>query len=387
MLGLVLSATLVVGTASAASVVSHGEHSGHTSATRPAPSTAPSRATDVRASAVRRDVRQQPVAPLRHQLTGDLLVISRHALPRATVSGVRHLPGVTAATVVDAGTASVRGHRASLLGVDPSAFRAYTPKLTAISDPLWRSIASGDLTVSFDMGHETRLPLGGDVGVITKTHRIPIRIGAFATVGMGSVDGVVSRDRAAELGFARGNGMVLSAPKADPVALRDAIRAIVPADTDVQLLRRVIVVRDAGEFLTRQQIRTVLTAAATKIGKPYVWGATGPDAFDCSGLTGWAYAKAGVSLPRTTYQQWYAGPHVPLSDARPGDLLFWNYDPTAPKLPDHVALYAGDGMMLVAPHTGDVVSYRPVPTAHLLGVVRIDPKAAAQVGGPRFLVG
>jgi cell wall-associated NlpC family hydrolase len=88
---------------------------------------------------------------------------------------------------------------------------------------------------------------------------------------------------------------------------------------------------------------------------------------------GWAYRQAGIALPRTAAAQWLAGPHVPYELARPGDLLFWAYDPTAPGFIDHVALYVGHGMMLVAPHTGDVVSLRPVPMRHFMGVVRIGP--------------
>jgi peptidoglycan DL-endopeptidase CwlO len=115
----------------------------------------------------------------------------------------------------------------------------------------------------------------------------------------------------------------------------------------------------------------VLAAAASRLGDPYQWGATGPHAFDCSGLVGWAYRQAGILLPRTAAEQWYAGPHVSYADARPGDLLFWTYDPTAPGFIDHVALYVGHGMMISAPHTGEVVRLRPVPLAHFAGVVRV----------------
>ncbi len=323
------------------------------------------------------------VAPLTRLHTADLLVTLPRAVDPALQRTIRHLFMVDAVERVDAGTASVDGHTASVLGVDPSSFRAFTPALTARSDELWQSVARGDLTASFTMGKETGLPLGGDVPVTARTTR-QMRVGALASVGIGGVDAVVSRAEAAAIGLPRDRGLVVSAPKADAVALRDAITRLLPSGSHVELLRVVVVVRDAGSFLTRVQIRTVLQAAASRLGRPYVWGATGPDAFDCSGLVGWAFRQAGVSMPRTSFQQWYAGPHVPLSDARPGDLLFWNYDPTAPNLPDHVAIYAGNGMEIVAPHTGDVVSYRPVPTDHLMGVVRVDPAAAARVDGPRF---
>jgi len=141
-----------------------------------------------------------------------------------------------------------------------------------------------------------------------------------------------------------------------------------------------IVIRDAGEFMTRLQINTILKAAASRIGVPYVWGATGPNSFDCSGLVQWSFAHAGIRMPRVSQQQFFTGPHVPYNAARPGDLLFWHYDPTDPNNVDHVAIYAGNGMMIVAPHTGDFVKYVAVPLNKLAGVVRVDPGTAAQVG-------
>ncbi|MGV9562048.1 NlpC/P60 family protein [Streptomyces sp. NPDC003480] len=92
-----------------------------------------------------------------------------------------------------------------------------------------------------------------------------------------------------------------------------------------------------------------LAFARAQIGKPYVWGATGPGSYDCSGLTGAAWKAAGVTLPRTTYDQVNAGTTVPLSDARPGDLIFF-YDDIS-----HVGLYIGNGMMIHAPKPGAYV--------------------------------
>ncbi|MFE1437963.1 NlpC/P60 family protein [Streptomyces sp. NPDC058739] len=89
--------------------------------------------------------------------------------------------------------------------------------------------------------------------------------------------------------------------------------------------------------------------ARTQIGKPYVWGATGPDSYDCSGLTGAAWKAAGVTLPRTTWDQVNAGTTVSLTDARPGDLVFF-YDDLS-----HVGLYIGNGMMIHAPKPGAYV--------------------------------
>jgi cell wall-associated NlpC family hydrolase len=89
--------------------------------------------------------------------------------------------------------------------------------------------------------------------------------------------------------------------------------------------------------------------ARAQIGKPYVWGATGPDSYDCSGLTQAAWNAAGISLPRTTYDQVEAGTTVSLANALPGDLVFFYDDVT------HVGIYIGNGMMIHAPKPGTYV--------------------------------
>ncbi|WP_367321266.1 NlpC/P60 family protein [Streptomyces sp. HUAS ZL42] len=92
-----------------------------------------------------------------------------------------------------------------------------------------------------------------------------------------------------------------------------------------------------------------LAFARAQIGKPYVWGATGPDSYDCSGLTQAAWKAAGVDLPRTTWDQVNAGTTVSLADAQPGDLVFF-YDDIS-----HVGMYIGNGMMIHAPKPGAYV--------------------------------
>ncbi|MFE4419351.1 C40 family peptidase [Streptomyces sp. NPDC056817] len=91
-----------------------------------------------------------------------------------------------------------------------------------------------------------------------------------------------------------------------------------------------------------------LAFAREQIGKPYVWGAAGPGSYDCSGLTQAAWKAAGVTLPRAARDQARAGTAVPLSEARPGDLVFFAFFGDA----DHVGLYAGDGVMIHAPRPG-----------------------------------
>ena len=98
-------------------------------------------------------------------------------------------------------------------------------------------------------------------------------------------------------------------------------------------------------------VATALSVAKAQLGKPYVWGAAGPDTFDCSGLTMYAYGKAGIYLPHYTGDQWNQGRHVSEGELRPGDLVFFNTD--APL--GHMGMYLGGGEFIHAPHTGDVV--------------------------------
>ncbi|MFI7010228.1 NlpC/P60 family protein [Streptomyces sp. NPDC050145] len=110
-----------------------------------------------------------------------------------------------------------------------------------------------------------------------------------------------------------------------------------------------------------------LAFAKAQEGKPYVWGATGPDSYDCSGLTGAAWKAAGVSLPRTTWDQVEFGTTVPLSDIQPGDLVFF-YDDIS-----HVGIYKGDGIMIHAPKPGAYVREESIyydGTASIHSVVR-----------------
>ncbi|MCW1095987.1 MULTISPECIES: C40 family peptidase [Streptomyces] len=105
--------------------------------------------------------------------------------------------------------------------------------------------------------------------------------------------------------------------------------------------------------------------AYQKLGSPYVWGATGPNAFDCSGLTQAAYRAAGVSLPRTTYAQIDAGRRVPRSELLPGDLVFF-YSGIS-----HVGIYVGNGQMIHAPNPSAPVRVAPVDEMPFAGATRV----------------
>lgn len=109
---------------------------------------------------------------------------------------------------------------------------------------------------------------------------------------------------------------------------------------------------------------TAVMAARSAVGRPYVWGSTGPSGFDCSGLMVWSYRQAGVALPRTSQAQRHAGRRVSLSEARPGDLVTYRSDAS------HVGMYVGNGQVVHAPYPGARVRYDPVGMMPVSSVTR-----------------
>ena len=106
-------------------------------------------------------------------------------------------------------------------------------------------------------------------------------------------------------------------------------------------------------------------AARAAVGLPYAWGQAGPTAFDCSGLTQWAYRRAGVAIPRTSQAQARTGQPLVLSQARPGDLVVYRSDA------GHVAMYAGGGQVIHAPYPGATVRYDPVGMMPIFSITRV----------------
>jgi peptidoglycan DL-endopeptidase CwlO len=111
--------------------------------------------------------------------------------------------------------------------------------------------------------------------------------------------------------------------------------------------------------------KTAITFACAQLGEPYQWGGDGPGSWDCSGMTMKAYAAAGISLPHSSKMQVNYGTRVSTSNMLPGDLVFF-YSPIS-----HVSIYLGDGMMVTAPQTGDVVK---------VAKFFADPVAAVRLG-------
>jgi cell wall-associated NlpC family hydrolase len=120
----------------------------------------------------------------------------------------------------------------------------------------------------------------------------------------------------------------------------------------------------SGSAANTSIAQQVIAFARDQLGKPYVWGATGPDSFDCSGLTQAAYKAAGINLPRTTWDQVNVGHRVSVDALQPGDLIFFYSDIS------HVGLYIGDGQMIHAPHTGTVVKIAPITEMPIYAGVR-----------------
>ncbi len=348
---------------------------------------------------------QQPdVAPVGKLMRVDILVVSHDALPSSAAAKVARLPGVQAARAVDAARIQVNGKFVAMLGVDPSTFRDFAAGPTARSSQLWRNVAAGGIAVSYTMGRQDKLPLGGAVQVNGR-QREALRVGGFGTVGIGGVDAVVSAQVARSLGFPVGNAIMVSAPHAQIASLVRKIKAKMPHHTLVEPLVTTVATGQPaaasavgsgggvapgtgastgqpGSALTTTQLIAMLKAAVSRAGLPYVWGAAGPNSFDCSGLVQWSFAQAGIVMPRVAADQARTGPAVSVSQLQPGDLLFYHTDPTAPDYVSHVAIYLGKGLEIQAPEPGQDVQIVPLWLgSEFAGAVQVDPAIAAQVAG------
>jgi cell wall-associated NlpC family hydrolase len=117
-------------------------------------------------------------------------------------------------------------------------------------------------------------------------------------------------------------------------------------------------------------VATAIGYAEQQLGKPYLWGGTGPDAFDCSGLVMMAYRAAGVDIPRTSQQQWTWGPRVGARQVQPGDLVFFAGADGTPTAPGHVGLVIGGGLMIEAYATGFPIRIAPYGDRDPVGFTR-----------------
>jgi len=166
------------------------------------------------------------------------------------------------------------------------------------------------------------------------------------------------------------------------LALDDAASAVpnlepLPVDPAVEAAMarlRVAATGDAGSRRPGVIALAALDHAFDQVGDPYVWGATGPDTFDCSGLMLWSYGAAGVTLPRVSRDQYAAGGEpVAVDDLLPGDLVFFATASWDPGVVHHVGMYAGSGLMVAAPRPGLTVRVEPMSAQGYVGAVRPVP--------------
>ncbi|MFW6639078.1 C40 family peptidase [Nocardiopsis algeriensis] len=312
------------------------------------------------------------VAPFREARSIEYFVVAPTTIPRDAAGEVRRIDGVEHVLTVDAARVEIEGEPTSVLGVNPSSFRNYAPEPSAEADDIWQGVAEGRIALSNDVGTERGLEVGGEVTVAGGRGEVPLEVWTHATSGIAGIDALVSRETAAGLGMPEGNALVVSAPGTDLWELYETLTETLGEDVSVQLVADSPEPMTEGEAVPPSVVEEVIANAESQLGVPYVWGGTTPGVgFDCSGLLQWAFAEAGVSIPRVTHDQWNAGDRIAYEDIERGDLLFWRSDPTAPDYISHVAIYLGDGMMLEAPRTGLDVRVTQVRTANYAGAVRV----------------
>jgi peptidoglycan DL-endopeptidase CwlO len=330
------------------------------------------------------------VAALRRTIQADLLIVAPFSLPESLTAAVGRIPGVVATERIEAVRMSVNGASTALLGVDPSVFRQFAARPTGASNALWQGVAGGGIAVSYTMGTDDKIRLGGTVTAAGRTTE-KLRVAAFGTLGIGGVNAVVSDATARALGAPAGNAIVVSVAPADFTAAVVAAGRLIPKGAGVEQLVSLVSVGadDAGmagagqateSAVPQAALDAMLRAAMSRRGMPYVWGAAGPTSFDCSGLVQWSFAQAGILMPRVAADQALSGPAVPVSQLQPGDLLFYHTDPTAPTYISHVAIYLGNGWMIQAPEPGLDVEVVPADFGtEFAGAIRVNPAQAAAV--------
>jgi cell wall-associated NlpC family hydrolase len=333
------------------------------------------------------------VAPLRRSVQADLLIVAPFSLSQSLTATVGRIPGVVATERIEAVRMSVNGSSTAVLGVDPSVFREFAARPTGASNALWRGVAGGGIAVSYTMGTDDKITLGGTVTAAGRTTK-KLRVAAFGTLGIGGVNAVVSDATARSLGAPAGNAIVVSVTPSDFTAVAAAAGRLIPKGAGVEQLVSLLAVGGDGSdssgaagagqatesAVPQATLNAMLRAAMSRRGMPYVWGAAGPTSFDCSGLVQWSFRQAGLLMPRVAADQALSGPAVPVSQLQPGDLLFYHTDPTAPTYISHVAIYLGNGWMIQAPEPGLDVEVVPADFgSEFAGAVRVNPAQAAAV--------
>jgi len=167
------------------------------------------------------------VAPLKARVPAHLIVVSKTPLTDAQRRQLVSVTGAKASLAVSAAQVFMAKGQTTALGVDPGTFRAWTPKGTAESTPVWHSVAKGDAAVAHVVGRAFELPLGTPV-LTQAIFPLQIRVGSFATTALPGVGAVVDQRRALELGMSPGTGLLLSVPQREPAASAALARRALP---------------------------------------------------------------------------------------------------------------------------------------------------------------
>jgi cell wall-associated NlpC family hydrolase len=252
------------------------------------------------------------VAPLRRTIQADLLIVAPFSLPKSLTTAVDRIPGVVATERIEAVRMSVNGTSTAVLGVDPSMFREFAARPTGASNALWQGVAGGGIAVSYTMGTQDKISLGGTVTAVGQSVQ-KLRVAAFGTLGIGGVNAVISDETARRLGAPADNAIVVSVAPADFTAAVAAAGRLIPKGAGVEQLVSLISTGTEGagtagagtagagtlgagtagagqaeeSAVPQAALDSMLKAAMSRRGMPYVWGAAGPTSFDCSGLVQW----------------------------------------------------------------------------------------------------
>jgi hypothetical protein len=221
---LVVGALVALGRAGAQQVASATSSSVYTGATGSPPTTVT-------------DPVVLPVPALRHLTPPDVVVTLRRPTDASTIQHLRALPGMRAVALVDRGSIRLGHLRLQVLGV-PIAIRGFTPSLTATSTALWHSVARGEVTVAFAKSRPLSHRLGATLKARGKRGTVvPIRVGAFATIGLPGGDALVSRPVARALGLALNREVMIAAPKLTVATISRDVRTVFGSAAHLEVTR------------------------------------------------------------------------------------------------------------------------------------------------------
>jgi cell wall-associated NlpC family hydrolase len=332
-----------------------------------------------------RNAGHNPVAPLGQLRQASLLIVAPHTLPARLVTLIARQPGVTGTEPIDAARMEINGVDTAVMGVDPSTFRGYAPAATAKSDAFWQGVADAGVAVSRSAKGLGKLPLGTVLAVAgQRPERLPLT--GLGSLGVAGVGAVVSETVASSLGMPAANALIVSVPASHLTAVLSRVNAMLPRGAAAAPLVSWVTSAPGdgahadGSAITQDQVGAMLRAALSRRGLPYLWGAAGPKAFDCSGLVQWSFAQAGIAVPRVADDQALTGQAVPVSQLTAGDLLFYRTERSRPGYISHVAIYLGNGWMIQAPQAGLNVEVVPVALgAQFAGAIQVSPELAGSL--------